>query len=127
MANMLVRLWKEYIFGISIILLIMGLVTLIFGILGMWFSDVLVTSFAMNQDVLPWSLYILIVGVLFALIGAYYLYEFITNKKFLLEEIETKKRSEFMKSHIELKKSVRKLPSKYQEMLEKKKKELKIK
>ena len=127
MTNLLVRMWKEYIFGISIILLIIGLVVLIFGVLELLFPDILISSLAMDQDVIPWKWYFLIVGSLLVLIGAYYLYDFLKNKKFLLEEIETKKRSEFLKKHIELKKSVRNLPSKYHQLLAEKERELGIK
>ena len=127
MANMLVRIWKEYIMGISILLLIIGLVILIFGILGMWFDDFLINTFALNQDLLSWSLYLLLIGAVVALIGVYYLYDFLKNKRFLLEEIDTNKRSEFLKNHTKLRTAARHLPSKYQEMLSEKEKELRVK
>lgn len=126
MTNILGRLWKEYVMGISIILLIIGLVILVFGILGMWFEDVLI-NVGLDQDVLAWSLYFLIFGALLLLIGVYYLYDFLKNKRFLLEEIQTNKRSEFMRNHAKLKNAVRHLPSKYQEMLAEKERELRIK
>ncbi len=127
MANIIGKIWKEYIFGLSIVMLVVGLIVLIFGILGMWFDDVLINNLAMNQDVLSWSLYILIIGLILTLAGVFYLYDFQKNKRFLLEEIETNKRSEFMKNHIELKNAARHLPSKYQEMVSKKEKELRVK
>lgn len=127
MANMLVRIWKEYIMGISILLLIIGLVILIFGILGMWFDDFLINTFALNQDLLSWSLYVLLIGAVVGLMGVYYLYDFLKNKRFLLEEIDTNKRSEFMKNHTKLRTAARHLPSKYQEMLSEKEKELRVK
>jgi hypothetical protein len=127
MANMLVRMWKEYIMGISIILLIIGLVILIFGILGMWFGDFLISTFALDQNLLSWSLYLLMIGAVVTLIGVYYLYDFLKNKRFLLEEIDTNKRSEFMKNHTKLRNAARHLPSKYQEMLSEKEKELRVK
>lgn len=127
MANMLVRIWKEYIMGISILLLIIGLVILIFGILGMWFDDFLINTFALNQDLLSWSLYLLLIGAVVALIGVYYLYDFLKNKRFLLEEIDTNKRSEFLKNHTKLRTAARHLPSKYQDMLSEKEKELRVK
>ncbi len=52
---------------------------------------------------------------------------FISQKNFIIKEIETNKRSEFIKLHAELKNSVKYLPSKYKEMLRQKEKELKIK
>ena len=120
-------MWKEYIFGISIILTVVGLIVLVFGILGMWFSDVLQDVLSLQQDVLSWSLYILIIGFIVLITGIFYLYEFLKNKRFLFRELETNKRSEFMKNHAELKNAVRNLPSKYREMLRKKEKQLRIK
>lgn len=127
MANVIGKILKEYIFGISVVLLIVGLAVLVFGILGMWFDDVLTNTFSLNQNILAWSLYILIVGFIVTITGIYYLYEFLKNKRFLLEELETNKRSEFMKNHLELKNAARHLPSKYQEMLSKKEKDLRVK
>jgi uncharacterized membrane protein len=127
MANMLGKMLKEYIFGISIVMLIVGLVVLLFGAMGMWLPDLLKDTFSLSDDVLAWSLYILIIGVVITLFGVYYLYDFLKNKRFLLEELETKKRSEFMKNHAELKNAVRHLPSKYQDMLAEKEKELRVK
>ena len=127
MANILGKILKEYIFGISILVSIIGLVVLVFGVLGMWFDQILIDMFSLGEDVLAWSLYILILGVVVTLFGVYYLYEFIKNKRFLLDELETNKRSEFMKTHAELKTAARHLPSKYQKMLAEKEKELRVK
>lgn len=127
MTNILGRMWKEYIMGISIALLIIGLIVLIFGIFGTWSSDMLTDMLRIHPDVLDWSLYILIIGAILTFLGGYYLYDFLRNKRFLLDKIETNKRSEFMKYHAQLKNAVRKLPSKYQEMLHKKEKQLRLK
>ncbi len=127
MANMLGRIWKEYIFGISIALLIVGMVTLIFGILGTFFKEALTGFLTIDETILAWSLYVLIIGAVVALTGGYYLYSFLKNRRFLLKELETKKRSEFMKNHAELKTAARHLPSKYQLMFSEKEKEFRIK
>lgn len=127
MTNILGKMWKEYIMGISIALLIIGLIVLIFGILGTLSSDMLTDMLRIHPDVLDWSLYILIIGAILTFSGGYYLYDFLRNKRFLLDKIETNKRSEFMKYHAQLKNAVRKLPSKYQEMLHKKEKQLRLK
>jgi MFS-type transporter involved in bile tolerance (Atg22 family) len=127
MANMLGRIWKEYIFGISIALLIVGMVTFIFGVLGTFFKDTLTGFLTLDETILAWSLYVLIIGAVVALTGGYYLYSFLKNKRFLLKELETKKRSEFMKNHAELKTAARHLPSKYQFMFSEKEKEFRIK
>jgi len=79
------------------------------------------------SDVLNWGLYVLIVGFIVLLAGIWYLYMFMKNKKFLLSEIETNKRSEFMKRHADLQDAARQLPSKYRNMLSEKEKNLKIK
>jgi len=79
------------------------------------------------DTLIPWSLYILIIGLILFGMGIYYLYMFVTKKNFIMKEIETNKRSEFIKKHAELKYSVKYLPSKYKEMLKRKEKELKIK
>jgi hypothetical protein len=127
MANIIGKIWKEYVFGFSIVMMVVGLIFLVFGILGMWFDNILISNFAMDQDVLAWSLYILIIAVILTLAGVFYLYDFLKNKRFLLEEIQTNRRSEFMKNHTELKNAARHLPSKYQEMLSNKEKELRVK
>jgi hypothetical protein len=44
-----------------------------------------------------------------------------------MKEIETKKRSEFIKKHAKLKADSKHLPSKYKDILKQKEKELKIK
>ena len=74
-----------------------------------------------------WNFYILIVGFIFLGAGIYYLYTYLKNKKFILDEIKTNKRSELLKKHAELKNTVRHMPSKYHKMLKDKEKELKIK
>ena len=74
-----------------------------------------------------WNAYLLVIGLLVLGFGVYYLYGFFKNKKFILKEIDTNKRSEFLKKHAELKTTVRYMPKKYQKMLKDKEKELKIK
>lgn len=127
MANTLGRLWKEHVAELSIVLLIIGLVTLIFGLLGMVWTENLIDTLGVSEDLLSWSLYILIVGFILTLTGAFYFYDFMRNKRFLLEELETKKRSEFIKNHAELKNAARHLPTKYQDMLAEKEDELHVK
>ncbi|MBS3778101.1 MAG: hypothetical protein KGY50_02270 [Candidatus Thermoplasmatota archaeon] len=127
MANILQRIWKEHVAEISIVLLIIGLMTLIFGILGIIWTENLIDTLGISQDLLSWSVYILIVGVILTLAGTFYFYDFMRNKRFLLSELETKKRSEFLKNHAEIKNAVRHLPTKYQDMLTEKEKELRIK
>ena len=118
---------RENIFILSIITLIIGIIILLIGILGVFFQDILKNDIPSMSNMLPWSLYILIIGVIIFGTGLYYLYMFISKKNFVIKEIETNKRSEFIKKHAELKSSVKYLPSKYKEILKQKEKELKIK
>lgn len=127
MSGKIIGFIREYVFGLSIIIMIIGLFVIFTGVLGIWFVDVARDFLNFPNGVLEWCPYVLIFGLLIFGVGLYYLYGFIKNRNFVLEEIETKKRSEFIKRHGDLKDSVRNLPSKYKEMLKEKEKELKIK
>ena len=127
MSGKIIGLIREYVFGLSIIIMIIGLFVIFTGFLGIWFVDVAKDLLKFPNGILEWCPYVLIFGLLIFGVGLYYLYGFIKNRNFVLEEIETKKRSEFIKRHGDLKDSVRYLPSKYKEMLKEKEKELKIK
>ena len=121
-------LLKEYVFGLSIINMIIGLFLLFMGIIFYWISDI---ELGFYTDIIKkldqWNAFILIGGLIIFGIGLYYLYSYQTNRAFVLEEIKTNKRSEFLKKHKELKGTVKHLPSKYQKMVKDKEKELKIK
>ena len=127
MSGKIIGFIREYIFGLSIIIMIIGLFVIFTGVLGIWFVDVAKDLLNFPNGIFEWCTYVLIFGLLILGVGLYYIYGFIKNRNFLLEEIETKKRSEFIKRHGDLKDSVRYLPSKYKEMLKEKEKELKIK
>jgi len=125
MSGKITSFLREYVFGLSIIFTILGFVILFLSI-SYYAFDGLGIDFVNNLE--DWNLYILIFGfVVFAWFGVYYLYSFLTNRKFVLEELETNKRSEFLKKHSQVKMKVKHLPSKYQKMLKDKEKELKIK
>ncbi|MCJ2533652.1 MAG: hypothetical protein LN364_00275 [Candidatus Thermoplasmatota archaeon] len=121
-------LLKEYVFGLSIISMIIGLFLLFMGIIFYWISDI---ELGFYTDIIKkldqWNAFILVGGLIIFGIGLYYLYSYQTNRAFVLEEIKTNKRSEFLKKHKELKGTVKHLPSKYQKMVKDKEKELKIK
>ncbi len=121
-------LLKEYVFGLSIISMIIGLFLLFMGIIFYWISDI---ELGFYTDIIKkldqWNAFILIGGLIIFGIGLYYLYSYQTNRAFVLEEIKTNKRSEFLKKHKELKGTVKHLPSKYQKMVKDKEKDLKIK
>ena len=127
MSGKIAGFFREYIFGLSIVTVVVGAFVLFIGILGIWFAEDAQDLLNITEGVTDWCPYVLIVGLIVFGAGLYYLYGFIKNKNFVLEEIETNKRSEFVKRHGDLKDSVRYLPSKYKEMLKEKEKELKIK
>lgn len=127
MSGKITGFFREYVFGLSIVAMIVGLIVLFIGVLGMWFGDVAKDLLNLTDDAIAWGLYVLIIGLIVFGMGIYYLYGFIVKKKFVLEELQTNKRSELFKRHSELKESVRHLPSKYKEMIKEKEKELRIK
>ena len=126
MREKIIRFFRENILILSIITMIIGLIILIFGILGIWFQDEIKNILEFMSILFPWCPYILIIGLLIFGTGLYYLYMFITKKNFIIKEIETNKRSEFIKKHVELKNSAKYLPIKYKEMIKQKEKEFKI-
>jgi len=127
MSGKITGFFREYVFGLSIVALIVGLIVLFIGILGVWFGDVAKDLLNLTDDAIAWGLYVLIIGFIVFGIGIYYLYSFLMKRKFVLEELKTNKRSELLKRHSELKESARHLPSKYKEMVKEKEKELGIK
>ena len=127
MSGKITGFFREYVFGLSIVAMIVGLIVLFIGVLGMWFGDVAKDLLNLTDDAIAWGLYVLIIGLIVFGTGIYYLYGFIVKKKFVLEELQTNKRSELLKRHGELKEAVRHLPSKYKEMVKEKEKELRIK
>jgi len=120
---------REYTFGLSIFFTIVGFIILFIGALGTWFDeDIFTNVLRLSKEIKPWGPYILIIGfVVFAWFGVYYLYTYLKNSKFVKKELETNKRSEFLKVHLEVKNKVKHLPSKYKKMLKEKEEELKIK
>lgn len=127
MAGKITNFFRETQLFFSIILAILGIIILFLGIAGIWYQDFLKDVFNFSNDLLSWSLYLLMFGFIIFLAGIWYLYTYLKNKKFILDELETNKRSELIKKHTELKNTVKHLPSKYQKMLEEKEDELSIK
>ena len=123
MAGKITNFLREGQFGFSIILTIVGIIVLYMGITGIWYQDFCILS----VDLLDWSLYLLFIGFIVFAFGIYYLYAFYKNRKFIIEELKTNKRSEFLKKHAELKITVKRMPSKYRKMVKDKEEELKIK
>jgi hypothetical protein len=126
MAGRITTFFRELVFPFSIILMILGLIILFIGSTGIWFSDIPAVTLNLTEDILEWSPYFLIIGFILFLTGIWYLYSYLKNRKFILNELETNKRSELLKKHAELKNTVKHMPSKYQKMLNAKEEELKI-
>lgn len=128
MAGKITSFLRELQLFFSIILTAVGFVIFFIGIIGTftldWFKNFL--SF-LSTDFWLWSPYFLIIGFIVFAFGVWYLYSFLKNRKFILDEIKTNKRSELLKKHGELKSTVKHMPSKYQKMLADKEEELNIK
>ncbi|PNX47296.1 MAG: hypothetical protein BV457_05960 [Thermoplasmata archaeon M9B1D] len=110
--------------SLSIVLTIIGFLLFLIGM--NYISDVF-DIFGLPKEILEWSIFLLIVGFIILVTGIYYLYTYLKDRKFILEELETNKRSEIIKKHSELQKAVKHMPSKYKKMLEDKEEECKIK
>jgi hypothetical protein len=120
---------REYIVVLSALTTLVGFKLLLMGVLFYGFNDLVKHNELLYviYNLEDWNLYLLLVGFFVFFIGVYYLYRYLKNKKFVLKELKTNKRSEFLKKHKELKTTVKYLPSKYQKMLEAKEDELQIK
>ncbi len=129
MVSRIGKLIREFIVILSIITIIIGLILLSMGILWYGFPDFVEKSNELDiiYQMGDWNAYLLVIGLIIFGIGVYYLYVYLMDKKFILEEIKTDKRSEFIKKHNELRNTVKRLPSKYKKMLKEKEKELGIK
>jgi len=127
MAGKIKNFLREFQLIFSIILTIVGIILLFLSATGIWYKDIPQNWFGLKEDFFLWCPYLLVIGFIVFGTGVYYLYVFLINRKFLLEEIKTNKRSEFLKRHSELKTKVKHLPTKYQIMLRDKENELKIK
>ncbi len=127
MSGKITGFLREYVFVLSIIFTILGGILLFLGITMIWFQDIPKNMLGFSEDIILWNIYVLIFGFVVFGIGVYYLYSYLKNRKFVVEELETNKRSEFLKKHVEVKLKVKHLPSKYQKMLAEKEEELRIK
>ncbi len=111
MAGRISGFLREHVLIFSIILTILGIILLFIGITGVWFQDITRNLLKFSDDLIKWSLYVLIIGFIVFVTGVWYLYSFLKNRKFILNEIKTNKRSELIKKHAELKNTVNHLPS----------------
>ena len=127
MAGKITRFFRETQFSFSIVVTIFGIILIMLGVAFFDFKYFASMLFNNIDEIKEWMLYVLIIGFVVLIAGIYYLYSFLKNRKFIMEEIKTNKRSELLKKHAELKVAVKHMPSKYQKMLETKEEELSIK
>ena len=119
---------REVVLGLSILTIILGIIILLMGVIFYWFSGVELGFYTdIIRDLDQWNAFLLVGGLIIFGIGVYYLYSYFNIKGFVLEELETNKRSEFLKKHKELKAKVKHLPKKYQNMVREKEEELNVK
>ncbi|MCX6661637.1 MAG: hypothetical protein NTY91_03715 [Euryarchaeota archaeon] len=130
MAGRIVGFLREYILVLSILILIPAVIFILMGVVYLFFINAVepVTSplHFIKDPVGIWNDYILIAGLIILGIGVYYLYSYITKRKYVLDELKTDKRSEILKRRSKLESTVKKLPSKYQKMLSDKEDEFNI-
>ena len=122
------RIFREYILPINVVILVIGIFLVIMGIIWIWFNSLKLDGFTdLIYLISGYNYWLLGIGILLLGISIWYIFDFYRKKKFVLEELKTDKRSEFIKKHLEVEDAVKYLPSKYKKMLEEKKRELKIK
>jgi len=119
---------REYVLVLSIITSIIGVLLFLMGVIRFMLPDAQLGFYTDIIDQLGyWTFYLILIGFIVIATGIYYIYSFFSKKKFVLEEIQTNKRSELLKRHADLKFAVKHLPSKYGKMLREKENELRIK
>ena len=128
MAGKISGFLGEYVLGLSIITTIIGIKLLLMGIIWYWFKGLKLSFYTDTITKLAdWNAYLLIAGFVILIVGVWYLYSYIKNRRFVLKEIKTNKRSELLKKHGELEDTVKHLPSKYKKMVDEKAEELRVK
>jgi hypothetical protein len=131
MSGKITNFFREYVLGFSIIVFIVGIIILLMGVIWYGYGETQDLNLGPYTDIIyelkDGNAYFIAMGLIVLGIGIWYLYSYVTNRKFVLGELETNKRSEFLKKHGEVKEIVKHLPSKYKKMLKKKEKELRIK
>jgi len=119
---------REIIAPLSVVLIVLGALSFLMGTIWIWFSNAEIWMLSSIVESLNnWNYYLFVIGIVLLITGAWYLYDFFRKRKFLLEEIKTDRRSDLVKRKAELEDIVKRLPKKYEKMLEDKKRELKIK
>ena len=120
------RALREVKSVLSICIMIIGIIFIFMGVVWYWAREVATGALQFITALQDWNAYVLVIGLLLFGIGVYYLYTYMKDKKFVLKELKTNKRSELLKRHNELRAKVKHLPSKYQTMVREKEEELGI-
>jgi hypothetical protein len=130
MSGRIVGFLREYILAESILIMIPAAIFIFMGVVYLFFigiADPINSPLHFIKNPIGiWNDYILIAGLIILGIGVYYLYSFITKRKYVLDELKTDKRSEILKKRSKLESTVKHLPSKYQKMLSDKEEECNI-
>lgn len=126
MAGKIIGFFREFVLFFSVVLTVLGFFIFFIGVTGVLEGHPM-NFLNFSDEILEWGLYFLIIGFIILITGLWYLYSYFKNRKFLIDELKTNKRSELIKKHAELKNTVKHLPSKYQKMLKDKEQELSIK
>ena len=87
MAGKITNFIRELVLPCSIILTILGVIVLFIGITANWAQDIAKNMFNFSDDILNWWLYFLILGFIIFAAGVWYLYSYLKNRKFILDEI----------------------------------------
>jgi len=130
MAGRIVGFLREYVLVLSILIIIPAVIFIFMGVVYLFFINIAEPGTSplhfIKDPIGIWNDYILIAGLIILGFGVYYLYSYITKRKYVLDELKTDKRSEILKKRSKLESTVKKLPSKYQKMLSDKEDEFNI-
>jgi polyferredoxin len=132
MAGRIVGFLREFILGLSILITLIGLFFIFMGIMYYGFRNVITPATSPLHFIYQpfgngeYNAYILVVGLIIFGVGVYYLYSYLSKRKFVLDELRTDKRSEILKKRNKLESTVKVLPKKYQQMLTEKENEFNI-
>jgi hypothetical protein len=130
MSGRIVGFLREYILLLSILIIIPGIIFIFMGVVYLFFINSNEPTNSLLHFIYiigVWNDYILVAGLIIFGIGVYYLYSYLSKRKFVIDELKTDKRSEILKKRSKLETTVKHLPKKYQQMLAEKEEEFSIK
>ena len=119
------KIWREIRLPASLLIFVIGLVFLISSVVWLFFRETNLSLISnLSRFFGYWNYYLIVVGIVLLFVGGWYSYDYIKKKRYLLEEIKTERKSEFVKKKAELEAIVKKLPKKYERMLREKEEKL---